>query len=107
MKKKLLHIALATALLPVFTGCIGNFEEYNTNPYEPHKLDPPLLFTQMITTGINVQQNDNQMIDQMVAGPYGGYLTMSTSWGGSNFNTYNQTDGWNQIPFNKIGRAHV
>ena len=77
MKKKLLHIALATALLPVFTGCIGNFEEYNTNPYEPHKLDPPLLFTQMITTGINVQQNDNQMIDQMVAGPYGGYLTMS------------------------------
>ena len=30
MKKKLLHIALATALLPVFTGCIGNFEEYNT-----------------------------------------------------------------------------
>ena len=49
MKKKLLHIALATALLPVFTGCIGNFEEYNTNPYEPHKLDPPLLFTQMIT----------------------------------------------------------
>lgn len=26
MKKKLLHIALATALLPVFTGCIGNFE---------------------------------------------------------------------------------
>lgn len=100
MKKKLLHIALATALLPVFTGCIGNFEEYNTNPYEPHKLDPPLLFTQMITTGINVQQNDNQMIDQMVAGPYGGYLTMSTSWGGSNFNTYNQTDGWNQIPFN-------
>lgn len=54
MKKKLLHIALATALLPVFTGCIGNFEEYNTNPYEPHKLDPPLLFTQMITTGINV-----------------------------------------------------
>lgn len=100
MKNKLIHIAFALVLLPLFMGCISNFEDYNTNPYEPHKLDPPLLFTQMITTGINVQQNDNQMIDQMVGGPYSGYLTMSTSWGGSNFYTYNQTDAWNQIPFN-------
>lgn len=59
-----------------------------------------MLFATMITTGINVQQNDNQMIDQMVAGPFSGYLTMANSWGGSNFNTFNQTESWNQIPFN-------
>ena len=65
-----------------------------------HSLNPPMLFATMITTGINVQQNDNQMIDQMVAGPFSGYLTMANSWGGSNFNTFNQTESWNQIPFN-------
>ncbi|NCC10356.1 MAG: SusD/RagB family nutrient-binding outer membrane lipoprotein [Bacteroidia bacterium] len=100
MKKKLRSIVAVVAFLPFVCSCVGSFEEYNTNPYEPHKLNPPMLFAQMITTGINVQQNDNQMIDQMVAGPFGGYLTMSNSWGGANFNTYNQTDAWNQIPFN-------
>ncbi len=100
MKRKILYTALSAAMLPFLTGCTDNFEKYNTEPYVPYSLPASALFTQLITTGINIQQNDNQMIDQMVGGPYGGYLTMSTSWGGSNFNTYNQTDGWNQIPFN-------
>lgn len=100
MKKKILNIVLAAAVTPFLCCCTDNFEEYNTNPYEPHSLNPPMLFATMITTGINVQQNDNQMINQMVAGPFSGYLTMANSWGGSNFNTFNQTESWNQIPFN-------
>jgi len=100
MKKKILNIVLAAAVTPFLCCCTDNFGEYNTNPYEPHSLNPPMLFATMITTGINVQQNDNQMIDQMVAGPFSGYLTMANSWGGSNFNTFNQTESWNQIPFN-------
>lgn len=96
MKKKILNIVLAAAVTPFLCCCTDNFEEYNTNPYEPHSLNPPMLFATMITTGINVQQNDNQMIDQMVAGPFSGYLTMANSWGGSNFNTFNQTESWNQ-----------
>lgn len=87
-------------LAPVFCGCTSNFEEYNTNPYQPHELNPPMLYTTMITSGVNVQQNDNQMIDQMVGGPFGGYLSMSQDWGRvTNFNTYNADDNWNQIPF--------
>ena len=66
MKKKILNIVLAAAVTPFLCCCTDNFEEYNTNPYEPHSLNPPMLFATMITTGINVQQNDNQMIDQMV-----------------------------------------
>lgn len=101
MKKKIAKIALASALLPLLCGCIGNFEDYNTNRYEAHELNPPLLFPTMITTGINVQQNDNQMCDQMIGGSYGGYLSMSQSWGKmTNFNTYNVDDGWNQSAFN-------
>lgn len=69
MKKKILNIVLAAAVTPFLCCCTDNFEEYNTNPYEPHSLNPPMLFATMITTGINVQQNDNQMIDQMVAEP--------------------------------------
>ena len=100
MKKKILNIVLAAAVTPFLCCCTDNFEEYNTNPYEPHSLNPPMLFATMITTGINVQQNDNQMIDQMVAGPfqwlsYDGQL----HGGGSNFNTFNQTESWNQISF--------
>ena len=60
-----------------------------------------MLYTTMITSGVNVQQNDNQMIDQMVGGPFGGYLSMSQDWGRvNNFYTYNADDNWNQIPFN-------
>lgn len=101
MKKKIAQMAFAVAGLSLLSGCIGNFEAYNTNPYDAYQLNPPLLFPTMITTGINVQQNDNQMVDQMVGGSYGGYLSMSQSWGKiTNFNTYSVDDGWNQVPFN-------
>ena len=58
MKKKILNIVSAAAVTPFLCCCTDNFEEYNTNPYEPHSLNPPMLFATMITTGINVQQND-------------------------------------------------
>jgi hypothetical protein len=46
------------------------------------------------------QENDSQMIDQMVGDQYGGYLVTPTMWQGTNFSTYDQSEGWNQIPFN-------
>lgn len=101
MKRIIIKTIAAAALAPIFCGCTSNFEDYNTNPYQPHDLDPPMLYTTMITSGVNVQQNDNQMIDQMVGGPFGGYLSMSQDWGRvNNFYTYNADDNWNQIPFN-------
>lgn len=36
MKKKILNIVLAAAVTPFLCCCTDNFEEYNTNPYEPH-----------------------------------------------------------------------
>ncbi|MCS2715430.1 SusD/RagB family nutrient-binding outer membrane lipoprotein [Bacteroides thetaiotaomicron] len=101
MKRIIIKTIAAAALAPIFCGCTSNFEDYNTNPYQPHDLNPPMLYTTMITSGVNVQQNDNQMIDQMVGGPFGGYLSMSQDWGRvNNFYTYNADDNWNQIPFN-------
>lgn len=101
MKRIIIKTIAVAALAPIFCGCTSNFEDYNTNPYQPHDLNPPMLYTTMITSGVNVQQNDNQMIDQMVGGPFGGYLSMSQDWGRvNNFYTYNADDNWNQIPFN-------
>lgn len=101
MKRIINKIIVAAAIIPVFCSCTSKFEEYNTNPYQPHDLNPPMLYTTMITSGVNVQQNDNQMIDQMVGGPFGGYLSMSQDWGRvTNFYTYNADDAWNQVPFN-------
>ena len=98
MKRIIIKTIAAAALAPIFCGCTSNFEDYNTNPYQPHDLNPPMLYTTMITSGVNVQQNDNQMIDQMVGGPFGGYLSMSQDWGRvNNFYTYNADDNWNQI----------
>ena len=57
MKNKILNMALAAAITPLLCCCTSNFEEYNTNPYEPHSLNPPMLFATMITTGINVQHS--------------------------------------------------
>ena len=64
MKRIRIKTIAAAALAPIFCGCTSNFEDYNTNPYQPHDLNPPMLYTTMITSGVNVQQNDNQMIDQ-------------------------------------------
>ncbi len=98
--KNILKSLIGSSFAALMTvGCTGNFEEYNTNPYDAQELDVTQLFSAPIKTLCSVQQNDSQMIDQMVAGTFGGYFTMSNSWGGSNFNTYNATDGWNSIPF--------
>lgn len=44
MKKKILNIVLAAAVTPFLCCCTDNFEEYNTNPYEPiHSIRPCCL----------------------------------------------------------------
>ena len=101
MKKNI--IILAGLLLTVcgFTGCTGNFEEYNKDPYGLYKGDPSVLIPTMIDAIMYVQQNDSQMIDQMV-GSLGGYFTLSNRWGGQNFDTFNPSDGWNAVPYNTM-----
>lgn len=75
-------------------SCTGNFEDYNTNHYQMSELPPASLLKPMIENIVNVQQNASQMQDQMV-GTLGGYFTLSNRWGGQNFDTFNQSDGWN------------
>ena len=93
MNKYIRNITLGTALLLSVSSCTSKFEEYNTNQYQIHEADPATLMKSMIETIVNIQQNDSQMQDQMV-GQYGGYLCPSNTWSGTNFGTYNPSDGW-------------
>lgn len=99
MKKYLKNIIIGAALLMVAGGCTSNFEDYNTNHYQIHQADPATLMKSMIETIVNIQQNDAQMMDQMV-GQLGGYVVCSNTWSGTNFGTFNQSDGWNAGPWN-------
>ena len=100
MKKGLIYILLFMAAVSSMAhSCTGNFEKYNINPYQPQKLNPEMFFAQMITTGTSVQENDSQHVEQMLAGVFSGYFSMSNSWGNTNFGTYNASDSWNEQPF--------
>lgn len=97
--KTILKITCLMLSVCGISGCTGNFEEYNTDPYAIYKADPSVLMADMFAAMMYVQQNDSQMIDQMV-GSLGGYFTLSNRWGGQNFDTFNASDDWNAGPFN-------
>ncbi|MEG1701099.1 MAG: SusD/RagB family nutrient-binding outer membrane lipoprotein [Alistipes sp.] len=99
--KNIFKITFLLLSVAGFTGCTGNFEEYNSDPYALYKADPTVLLPSMIDAMMFVQQNDSQMIDQMV-GSLGGYFTLSNRWGGQNFDTFNASDGWNAGPYNTM-----
>ena len=46
--KNRLKIMLGILLVGSLTGCTGNFEEYNTDPYAPQEPDPTMLLPTMI-----------------------------------------------------------
>ncbi|MDR1680556.1 MAG: SusD/RagB family nutrient-binding outer membrane lipoprotein [Prevotellaceae bacterium] len=100
-----LQRACIAIVLLLLVACTGNFEDYNSHPYNPRPKDltPSAtvggLFEKMMYQMHHHQENDSQMIDQMVGDQYGGYLVTPTMWHGTNFSTYNQADNWNEIPF--------
>lgn len=97
--KNIIKIVCLALVLCGTSSCIGNFEEYNTDPYKIYRADPPILLSTMIETLMYVQQNRSQNVDQMV-GSLGGYFTVSNRWGGQNFDTFNASDAWNALPYN-------
>lgn len=82
--KNRLKIMLGILLVGSLTGCTGNFEEYNTDPYAPQEPDPTMLLPTMIDAMMYVQQNNSQMVDQMVG-----------------------TTGWLLHPLEPLGRSEL
>ena len=110
-KLKQYTFAIFCAITTCFqTSCTQNFEEYNRNPTA---LTPEQMLGDNVLMGEKIKgispvlvqghQNDSQIIEQMVASEYGGYISCVNPWGNSgNFYTYNPRIGWIGITFEKI-----
>lgn len=74
-------------LCAAVTGCTGDFEEYNTNPYGP-TLEDMAGDNQLTGTYLNdmmialcqIQQNNSQWVEQFVGGEYGAMTTPARQW---------------------------
>ena len=103
-KSKKINDVILLALIAL-SSCIGNFEDYNTHPTDPHPDDMTVaekagvLFPGMLYMMHNAQENDHQMIEQMVGAQYGGYMSTTNAWSNRNFGTFNPTADWMEIPF--------
>lgn len=110
MKMKIHKIIGIIVCIAVFTlaACTDNFEMYNTHPTDPNPDDMTTaervgtLFPGMLYLMHNAQENDNQMIEQMVGNQYGGYMSTTNNWQGTNFGTFNPASNWVEYPFNTL-----
>lgn len=94
-------------LLTVFAGavsCTGNFEDYNVDNYAPGAASPDVIYPAMINALMFVQQNDAQMAEGMI-GQLSGQFAQANRWGGQNFDTYNQSEEWNQSFYAQVYKA--
>lgn len=93
---KIYKFILGIAMLGTVAGCTGNFEEYNTNPYEPSTLPVSEFFPAMIDCLASPEENPCQRNNTFWA-CFGGYVTAPNSWNRSTlYATYNIDDEWNK-----------
>lgn len=93
------------AALVLFVSCIGHFEELNTHPTDlyPESMTEVekvgSLFPTMLYMLNPIHENQNQHIEQMVGGQYGGYFATTNNWFGTNFGTCNPSEDWVAEPY--------
>lgn len=86
-------------------GCTGIFKELNTHPtdLDPSKMTPVERIASLFPTMIDLlnpdHENDNQHIEQMVGGQYGGYFATTNPWNNTNFGTFNPSGSWVSEPY--------
>ena len=96
--KKIVKYVLGTVLFPLaLSSCTDNFEEYNTNPNLPSKLDSEALIAPLIDCLASPEENPCQRNNTFWA-CFGGYVTVTNtwSWGDTNYYTYNVDDDRNR-----------
>ncbi|MDE6870635.1 MAG: SusD/RagB family nutrient-binding outer membrane lipoprotein [Bacteroidales bacterium] len=95
MKTTIKYIIIGISFV-LFSGCIGRFEEYNTNPYEPSSVSASSLLAEMFEVYASPQQNETQYNNCMWAA-YSGHVTATGNWsrGKDIFAYYNSRDDHN------------
>lgn len=97
MNKIIRNIGAGVAMCLMIVGCTTNFEEFNTNPYQPGKVPPSSLLSTMFKIYASPQQNDCQAMNCMWA-CFSGQITAPHDWGkGKNlFAYYNAMEDHNR-----------
>lgn len=94
---------IAASMLLV--SCTANFEDLNTHPTDIYEEDftaiekVGALFPTMIYFLNPTHENQNQQIEQMIGGEYGGYFTTTNNWEGSIPRLYNPADKYADYPY--------
>ena len=103
MNKIIRNIGAGVAMCLMMVGCTTNFEEYNTNPYQPGKVPANSLLSTMFKVYASPQQNDCQAINCMWAW-FSGQITAPYDWGkGRNlFAYYNAMEDHNRASWGTI-----
>ncbi|MGL4518940.1 MAG: RagB/SusD family nutrient uptake outer membrane protein [Phocaeicola sp.] len=102
MKKKIFKRTLLSAVvIGMLSSCTGNYLDFNTNPYESteEEMARDAYLTRAALTGmqgyvIPTSVNLNQFLENLLGGPYGGYLAESNSGFNNRFSNYNQSQDW-------------
>lgn len=94
MKNRFIKYIILVLALPLSFSCIGKFEQYNKNPYEPSKVSPYAPLSEMFKIYANAQQNACQFNNTMWAS-FSGHVCETGVWGGRGFYYYAAPDNFN------------
>ena len=107
MKKGFYYLFLGATCLTL-SGCIGKFEEYNTNPYQPTKVAATDLLATMFHVYASPNQNDCQF-NNCMWGCFSGHVAAPAQWefGENTFLYYNAQNKHNDGSWsNYYGRIY-
>ena len=101
MLKNINKIALA-ALALAATACTADYENINSNPYEPGDLtaDDYALGSQLNNVASCVMSSDVntlQFTDALLGGPLGGYFSDANAGFAESFARYNPKNDWSRV----------
>ncbi len=101
--KNIFKYIIGIVIMGSLFGCLGKFEEYNSNQYEAGKIPAGLLLASMFESFASPQQNTCQMNNTMWA-CYSGHVTAPNNWGkGYNlFAYFNASEEWNESTSNDM-----
>ena len=99
--KEIIKISFFALAVCCLGSCTKNFEKYNTDPSKIYNMPPGAYLKAMVEPMMFMEPHDAQFVDNMV-GAYGGYLVAINRWEGTNFDTFNPSDGWNNVPWDKM-----
>jgi len=94
--KAIIKYITAIAAVLALGSCTDNFDEYNTNKYEPTDLPLASYFPSMFDCLASPEENPCQRNNSFWA-CFGGYVTAPQTWSRSTlFSTWNVDDNWNK-----------